>query len=368
MERYGVIAMRRAIIWLCLLAVCATTSYAAGASTAGKDRVRLLFHCEGGSGNGIAMNEDWIALKRMVDALRPLQTRYDVYMIVDPMLADKRKFSRLLDILAARRMPFVFNVYTSDALMLGSCSVQNAPYDGSHGVSISIDDLSRYKRRYGKWLAGIRLHELFGEDFTVHAIRTTNPEWARPGVKLPTDDFFQTEIAEPFLRFAKGNGMFVHWSDWHWFEFASWDKPTQIREQKMSELLRRYPGLVTVTYANNEPNSDSAQRLGYWQKSVAGFVKDGAAGYGLSNQTWMRDDMTCPIEEIVDWTMSALNQGCKLIQLEPHWYYFRLPRGTFDVQYYTSDPAWTDRGKPTANFRRLEDALLSFEGSPAPKR
>ncbi len=329
---------------------------------AAQPKTRLIFDLDQGFGNGIVVNDDQVALGRVIDALKPLRERYDVYVIVNPMVADRKKLDHVLDTLAAADQPFVFDTYTSDAETLGSCSTQNRPFDPRHGLTISVDDLAAYKKRRGKHLAGLRFMEVFAQDFTVRAVKTTNPEWALPCWKLPDDAFFQPEIAERYLKFAKEHSMFVQWSDWHWFEFASWDAVQKEHEAKLSELLRKYPGLVTITYANNEPEEASVQRIKGWEKSVAGFAKDGAAGYGLSDQSWLsKNDETCPVDDIIRWAKSALAKGCRMIQFEPAWYFFRLPRGTFDVREYTSDPKWADRGSPTANFTRLKEALMYGE-------
>lgn len=325
-------------------------------------KVKLLFDIDQGFGNGIVVHDDRVALKRVIGALEPLKPRYDVYVIVNPMVADRKKLESVLDTLTAAGQPFAFDTYTSDGQTLGSCSEQNKPHDPRHGLTISLDDLAAYKKRYGKHLAGLRFMEVFAQDFTVRAVKTTNPEWALPCWKLPDDAFFQTEIAEPYLKFAQDNGMFVEWSDWHWFEFASWDAPQKEHEAKLSTLLRKYPGLVTVAYANNEPAEASAPRIKGWEKSVAKFVRDGAAGYGLGDQSWLsNNEETCPVGDIIRWARSALNKGCGMIQFEPAWYFFKLPRGTFQVQEYASDPKWADRGSPTPNFVKLKEALMYGE-------
>lgn len=163
------------------------------------------------------------------------------------------------------------------------------------------------------------------------------------------------------MRFARDNGLFVQWSDWHWYEFASWDKPQKNHEAVLSQLLSRYPDLVTVTYANNEPQSASAKRVSYWERAVARFLASGAAGYGLSNQSWLcADEQSCPIEDIITWTKGALDRGCRLIQFEPVWYFFSLPRGTFGLPAGDGSSQSMDTGEPTANFRRLAEVLMSY--------
>jgi hypothetical protein len=120
---------------------------------------------------------------------------------------------------------------------------------------------------------------------------------------------------------------------------------------------------VTVTYANNEPNEDSVKRIGYWWRSVDKFVEDGAAGYGLSDQSWMsKNEMDCPVSDIIDWADSALERGCRMIEFEPVWYFFKLPVGSFGVRNYVDDPAWLNRGRATSNMRALTKALMDYPG------
>jgi len=345
----------RLMFILAVLAVSATSGVA-------QPRTRIVFDLDQGFGNGIVVHDDQTALLRVIDALKPLGKRYDVYVILNPMVADRKKLEHVLDTLASSGQPFVFDTYTSDAQTLGSCSTQNNPHDPKHGLTISLDDLSTYRKRYGKALAGLRIMEVFAQDFTVRAVKSSNPEWALPCWKLPDDAFFQPEIAEPYLRFAGDNGMFVQWSDWHWFEFAPWDALQGKHEAKLRELLRKYPGVVTVTYANNEPEEASAQRIKGWERCVAKFAQHGAAGYGLSNQSWLAgDEQKCPIDDVVRWARSAIAKGCRMIQFEPAWYFFQLPRGTFGVEDYASDPKWADRGSPTANFVKTKEALMYGE-------
>ncbi len=342
---------------MCCIAACA------GVSEAGSGgRVKLIFNLDAGMGNGIVMQQDRLSTARICHALKPLAKHYDVYLMVNPMLAEKSKTELIMDIVASNGIAIVLDVFSSDTLMLGSVTSHNAPSDGLHGISITIDELDRLKRRYGKNLAGLRFHEVTAEDFTVHAIRTTNPEWKPAHLKLPEGNYFRPDLVEPFVKYASERGMFVQWSDWHWLEFAKWDQKQAEREQHLSEMLRKFPGVITVTYANNEPEATSQKRLSNWWLAVDKFAKQGAAGYGLSDQSWIGNDVTCPVEVITDWAKSALDRGCKMIQFEPIWYFFRLPRGTFDVQEYKSLPEWQDRGTPNSNYAKLSEALIKHAG------
>lgn len=321
-------------------------------------KVTLVFSIDQGFGNGVVVQDDQVALKRIITALKPLSARYRVYVLLNPMVADRKKLNSVLDTLVAGKMPFVFDVYSSDSMTLGSCAEHCKPHDPNHGISISIDDLRAYKKRCGEWLAGIRFMEVFSQDFVIRAVKTTNPEWALPCWKLPKDSFFQPETAEKYLQFARENSMFVQFSDWHWFAFAEWDAPQKENEAGLSALLRKYRRLVTVTYANNEPDGQSPKRLPDWEKCIAKFKNDGAAGLGLSDQSWLSNDQTCPVEDIISWARSALDKGFGYVQFEPAWYFFKLPRGSFGLQDYTKDAAWADRGTATANLVALEKALL----------
>jgi hypothetical protein len=139
-----------------------------------------------------------------------------------------------------------------------------------------------------------------------------------------------------------------------------------MHEGALRSLLAAYPGLVTVTYANNEPNEDSAARLRTWHDAVQPFVAAGANGFGLSDQSWLRkDDTKCPIGDIVAWAKRALELNCKLIQFEPVWYFFDLPRGMFGLGDYTKDPRWKNAGAPRGTFKDLRRALLAPMSHPA---
>lgn len=349
-----------------MIGIVALLALGAATTAPADEPVKLVFSIDQGFGNGIVVNEDVAAARRIAGALKTLRPQYDVYALFEPQIADRKKLDRILDVCVGEGVPLVFDAYSSDAMTLGTSTPQNAPADGPHGVAITIEDLAKYKRRYGPMLAGLRFMEVFSQDFTVRAIRTTNPEWKGKDWKMPPDDFFQPKLAEPFLRFAREQKMFVQWSDWHWSRFAGWDKPQKPREESLRKLLAAYPGLVTVTYANNEPNEDSAPRLNHWHEAVRPFVAAGAKGFGLSDQSWLRkDDTKCPIEDIVAWAKQALALNCKLIQFEPAWYFFDLPRGEFGPADYTKDPRWRSAGAPRETFNNLQRALLVPMSRPA---
>ncbi|MCX6839144.1 MAG: hypothetical protein NTX35_15235 [Verrucomicrobia bacterium] len=324
-------------------------------SRATETKLRLLFSIDQGFGNGIVANGDVEALHQMVSALEPLRAKYEVSVLLNPMIKDKARLKVMLDTLVTQKMPFVFDVYSSDSFTLGANGPANAPFDSSHGQSISVEQLVAFKESYGASLAGLRFMEIFGQDYGIRAMKTTNPELKRPGDKLPADAFFRPDLAEGFIRFAKEHAMFVQWADFGWMPFSPWDKEMPRYTEQVKALLRKHPGVVTVTYNNNEPNEAAIPRLSTWRTAVEPFPKDGAAGYGLSNQSWLHNItyMDTKPEEIIAWTQSALDKNCRLIQFEPAWYFFNLPAGTFELGDSKNVPAGTQPGEAREPLKRL---------------
>lgn len=331
-----------------------------GQSLAAEPKVRLLFSIDQGFGNGIVATGNVAAMNRMVTALEPLRTKYEVSVLLNPMIKDKQRLKLMLEALVAHQMPFVFDVYSSDSFTLGANGPANAPFDSSHGQSISVEQLADFKESYGAWLSGLRFMEIFGQDYGIRAMKTTNPELKRPGDKLPADTFFRADLAENFIRFAKEHAMFVQWADFGWIPFSPWDKAMPNYTEQVKTLLHQHPSVVTVTYNNNEPNEASIPRLSTWHHSVESFPKDGAAGYGLSNQSWLHNFtyMDTKPEEIIAWTQSALSKNCHLIQFEPAWYFFNLPAGIFELGDSTQVPSGTQPGEAKESLKRLINSLV----------
>ncbi|HEY5139448.1 MAG TPA: hypothetical protein VIJ25_09070, partial [Methylococcales bacterium] len=277
---------------------------------------------------------------------------------------DKQSLEMMLDICVKNDMPFMFDAASSDGMALAGAP-QSAAADPAHGCEISLQDLDKYKKRYGKYLAGIRLMEIFGQDYTVREITTRHPEWVHGGYRKKPDanvPFFDPAIVSGYLKFARDNSMFVQWSEFHWFHGNDWDPYQKERERKFLKLLKEFPNLITVTYANNEPAFVSIPRLKNWHEDVEPLVKAGAKDFGLSNQAWLYplDVMNCPIEDIIAWTERTFDLGCRYIQYEPGFYYFNIPPGTLlpPQEDYTKDPNWGNRGASRETFKKLFEYLI----------
>lgn len=320
--------------------------------------IRLVFSVDQGFGNGVVVNHDLAAVGRICDAVKTFTPPFQGILLFNPQVADRDALHAALDVVVARDVCFMLEVYTSDCQTLGTTTVQNAPADGPHGICLTMDRLAAFKRKYGRHLVGLRMTEVFSQDFTNRAVRTTNPEWNSSGWKASDDAFFQADLARPFLRFARDAGMFVQFSDWHWFRFADWDEPLKAQEEALRGLLAEFPGVVIVTYANNEPQDKSVPRLSHWHEAVEPFLAAGAAGIGLSDQAWLREpEMSCPVEEVIAWALQTLRINSRYLQFEPAWYFFKLPRGTFHLGDYRNDPRYADSGTPLPNFAKLKAAL-----------
>ncbi|MCX6850614.1 MAG: hypothetical protein NTY98_16965 [Verrucomicrobia bacterium] len=328
-------------------------------------KARLIFSIDQGFGNGVVANANLEALTKMVQALEPLRISYEVSVLLNPMIKDKQRLKLMLDTLVAQKMPFVFDVYSSDTFTLGANGPANAPFDSSHGQSISVDQLAAFKASYAASLVGLRFMEIFGQDYGIRAMKTTNPELKRPGDKLPGDNFFRPDLAEGFIRFAGQHAMFVQWADFGWMPFSPWDSEMPKYTEQVKALLRKHPGVVTVTYNNNEPNEASLPRLGTWHTAVEQFSKQGAAGFGLSNQSWLHNFtyMDTKPAEIIAWTRSALDNKCRLIQFEPAWYFFNLPPATFGHGDSTHVPSGTMPGEAKESLKQLIAFLLAAQSS-----
>jgi len=263
---------------------------------------------------------------------------------------------------------------------MGSDSVNN-PVDVSHGRALSIPQLEDYKSKYGNMLAGLRAHEVFAENFTILACQKLGVDWCNDFKgQLPSNNFYQKTLAEDYIKFAKENGMFLLWSDFYWSIYHPWDFDNNVvkqpqNEQELKDLLTLYPNTVIVTFANNEPLQSSRNKIDNWKESIQPFVNYGAKGFGLSNQSWMceselspegasfygvPENKLCPISEISQWTINAFRDGALVVQFEPVWYLWQLPKGDFkgEVPDYTIDPNWKNvRGMPSQNLINLGKSL-----------
>jgi carbonic anhydrase/acetyltransferase-like protein (isoleucine patch superfamily) len=327
-----------------------------------RGKITLVFSLSQGYANDVVALNDQLALQNILGALAPLQTSsYDVALLVNPM-GDKANLQAVLDTITSAGFSFVFDAYSSDTFTLGACSTQNDPFDVTHGISINPSDLAFYRQRYGSRFSGLRVFEVFGLDFTVDAIRTTNPGWAQPCWKFPSDSFYQQNLAQPFLSFASSNNMFVQWGDFHW---NSWDPNQSARDRSLMSLISSFPGVVTVTYDNNEPNGKSLPRNDpgnpgtFWLNSVSGFAQGGNATTGLSDQAWLcAHENSCPVSLMIKWAATDLILGNRYIQFEPDDYYFNYPHGVTRSKLSQSQSIPDSlRGTATRNLIALETFL-----------
>jgi hypothetical protein len=175
------------------------------------------------------------------------------------------------------------------------------------------------------------------------------------------DTFFRPDLIRTYLWFARSFNMIVQWSDFHWPYYTRWAEVLKDRRAKLELLFDEFPGLITVTYANNEPEEGSRVRLDDWHKDLEPMVALGAKDYGLSDQAWLyANPMACPVEDMIAWSDKALAHGCRYLQYEPGFYYFNIPVGALLPleEDYTKDPKWENRGAPRETFTKLSEYLI----------
>lgn len=327
-------------------------------------RVKLVFVIDQGWGNGPINKRDVVGMQNTLDALKPLQKKYDVFPLFATHVANRENFNAILDLCVENGFAFFFDVMSSDGMTIAGAP-QTKPFDETHGQEIGLEELTRYKERYGDWLAGIRFMEIFGQDFMVMNF-DKYPEWQHEGYsKMPDTSirFFDVAIVREYLAFAQKTGMTVQWSEFHWVRDPMDDPYHATRLIEFQGLLDEFPNLVTVTYANNQPGYASLKRLGDWTQDIKSIVAMGAKDFGLSDQSWIYnlDPMNCPPELIINWADSALNFDCEYIQFEPGFFFFNYPMGSLldDGSDYTRDPVWTERGHGRIPFTALSEFLIS---------
>src|SRR3989344_4383032 len=96
----------------------------------------MIFSLDQNFGNGIIQNKDATGLDRIIQDLKSFKSTYEVYALVSGDAADKSKLKWALDKLSSNGIPFIIDVYSSDALTAGRDSI-SAPYDITHGRELS---------------------------------------------------------------------------------------------------------------------------------------------------------------------------------------------------------------------------------------
>ncbi len=331
----------------------------------------LVFAIDQGTPNAAVANRDTASLQRVLNDVKPFEKRFDTYVLlansaVSPAHEDA------LRLVVANKMRFVLDAMSSVAATKDPKNELAKAYNKLDGQLMSVEQLSAYKQRYGNSFAGIRIMELFEMNFTIHKTLFHGAHWAERSRQFwpPDGNFFQAAVLEPYIRWAAQQGMFVDFSDWFW-SFDHRKLPSDIRQPQYEEQLRsmveRYPRVVIVTYANNEPEGRS--RRANWVPVFRQWVDYGARGFGLSDQDWLCkvskttfSEMNCPAEELIAWAKAAYRQGALMVQLEPVWYWWDFPRGNMQNDYNTVAADQRGRAKPNLEaFARAFDVQLPNE-------
>jgi hypothetical protein len=337
------------------LAACGPALHAAA------PRRALMFSIDQGWANGPVQNGDIAALGRVATSLKAFQQRFDTYALLSCAYQDRGRLTQTLDMLAHNDIRFMLDVYASDTM---SNLPGNRPADPRHGVAMTIADLQALKKRYGASFAGIRVFEVFSINFSILETQKNGRPWlTRIKDLLPSDDFFQPEILRTFFKFAYDNKMSLVFSDWFWsgatnsaFLRDTVHQPQN--EAALAQLARAYPGTAIVLFANNVPGGAQAAN---WDRSTRRFLQDGAAGIGLSDQSWLcrqqstDSELNCPVSLMIDWAETAYKGGAALVQTEPYWYWWNFPKGLKTDNY--ASVATSDFGTPRDTLRQFAAAF-----------
>ncbi len=366
--------MKRITSFALVLLMCLCLGHEAATQAAERHhRLKLVFSVEEAFVNSPVQNRDIVGIKRVAEALQKLQDRYDVYVTLVPSQTDQNKLFAALDIFKRAGIQFYLDAWTSDSLAppRPAKNPANTPYDREHGVTLSIAQLESIKTLYGKSFAGIRLHEVFAANLSVSMFHIGKDWYPTKSCWFPKDRFFNAGRLEKFFSFAKNNGMKVIFSDPWWFADGNHDlhNPAvnqKVNEEQLAGIMKRYPYICTLMYANNEPLKNRPDavyaRLDGWPALFPAAAIKYSAGYGLSDQAWVYDriklpEWQCPPKVIATWAVHAVEQGASAIEFEPYWYFFNFPRDAREKNDFESYSKYEDRGYPNENFHVLIDAL-----------
>lgn len=343
------------------------------------------------------------ALERLEENLLPLTSQYDVAVLIYPVSLYKRDgwdlstpgaldrthpgLHRALEFFEDRFEETGIQVYL-ETVSSGIANMQHggiyvndpAPIEyspeapGVIGLSLDLQALDALRERYPQSIRGLRFHE------THHSISGGNP-----GRELPP------ALVSTFSQYCADNGMKLVWNNSTWLmnEEIAW--PTKIhyvdngnyiplidaspwKEMQDDAVARLGSDLVFLT-ANN--NYHPAINLYHWAGKAGAPLPTwlwfdvpftshpmknyGNSSWGVSNQSWFwievqnevggryweTNEMHCPEEIMISFSLNALEQGAAVVQFEPPWYLFR--NGKFDT---------VANMEPRNTFLRLREALL----------
>ncbi len=343
----------------------AATNEPAAAFSGNASLPALVFDVDQAWPTGITENDDLTSLDRMLTVIAEFKTRFNVFVIFSPLTAKTNNLRNVLRLAAKRQIPFLLDVYSSDAMAIGKVEIPTNPdADPSHALAISLQGLRELKAdpEIGPAFAGLRFMEMLGMNFTVRLCRerATGPNrvnWCDHFARnLPKDDPFKPEIAKPLMDFAKNHGMWVLWSDW------KWDDQTRESQNILKQILAsgNYKNTVVLTYANNLPGEAARDNDANWRKWKAEYqplVGKQIKGLGLSDQSWTcAVQLACPVDVLTRWARQALAAGAIALELEPANYFFYLPHAG-DIAGYPDAAKWREAGG------RPNDRLVLFAKS-----
>jgi len=336
----------------------------------------LVFHLDQGFSDGlqdIAHKDQARAgeiIDREVASLRPLQRRYTVWALINPIHGDRQATLFVLDKLAAAGIPFILDFYSSDITNLASIKKNRLDYEPHafeplKGISLDIDaqasnpdGLDFYRERYREKFVGLRFMERLAID--INAKFPNGQPMVSDAALAGRELSFDWRLAERTVEWASRHDRIVIWSDpalyvpyeCYWspamVQAAKGERDDFIERER--QLAKRFPSLVPM-YDDNEGLKRCGVAFGDWLTTPRNFrltrweripsaiasgksgvdPLTGRSGFGLSVQSWASDydpivsSGTLPAEEIAVWTLDAFAKGASIVEFEPYYFFFKWP-------------------------------------------
>lgn len=328
---------------------------ASGTPAATFSKKTLIFSFDQGWINGITQTQDQLGLDRMIAAIKPFQSKYQVFALYSPINKDPAKVKLLLDELKSQNIPFIFDAMSSDArkAALGNLDF-NKVADQVHGLTLTTNQLQNYKNNYGDNFAGVRVMEPFVVDRGIKNCKSAQstgqalPSWCSEFITYmnenPGEAFFKKSNVENILNFAKNNQMFTIISD---SEFPDPDSKDVLEKQFSTDLfylLDHFPAMVVLNYETlhtDLSDNNPGNTLHGWNARQKKYIQNNQNFFGLSDQQYCKlpnktiaeNSIDCPMDPVIKWATMAFDQGAVLIQFEPSWWVAQFPSGVISSLY-----------------------------------
>jgi hypothetical protein len=325
-------------------------------------------------------------VENIYNNLAPLQAKYNVVVLINPMLLYKETgygqgdatigvnrihpaLRQAFDYFKSKNIGVYIEIYSSDNYPRQNGELGNQPLvkrrylqtEKLKGLSLDLDCLEDTFAKYDV-LKGVRFHELMG----THAIGIAGNNHG-----FPVDFTLTTEIAQV----CKNHNKKLVWGDHDW-NFAYTD-PTNYgmwlpNLEKACDILGSD---ITVNFNNNGWGSEIVALQ--YTRTMANFKNNNKWGYSVQSWWWQEKDaqslplwsdggirwyldayLDMPVELMGAFALETFKRGGNLVQFESESYLFNTP--DLVAGQYEQAPDYSGK----LNLKRLTDLLLDYETNP----